>query len=280
MDVAPTTQSSGTTVVLLHGKNFSGAYWARTISELTTRGHRVVVPDQLGFGKSDKPERFQYSFEALAESTHRLLESLGVERAALVGHSMGGMLAARYALMYPAQVSALILVNPIGLEDWQQKGVPYRPIDELYANELQNTPEKVRAYMKKFYFGGNESPELDPLVEIQAGWMRGPDRARVAWNAALTTEMVLTQPVVHAFGRIAVPTLLLIGQADRTAIGQAWAPEAVKSQLGNYPELGRAAAAAIPGAKLVELPEVGHVPQVQVFEEYIKHVMTYLVEHP
>ena len=100
MDVAP-KQGNGKTVLLLHGKNFSGAYWERTIIELLADGYRVVVPDQIGFGKSSKPAHFQYSFQTLADHTRRLLDTLKVDRVTVVGHSMGGMLATRFALMFP-----------------------------------------------------------------------------------------------------------------------------------------------------------------------------------
>ncbi len=65
-----------------------------------------------------------------------------------------------------------------------------------------------------------------------------------------------------------VPTLLIIGQRDRTAVGKAWAPKDVAATLGDYPALGRKAAAALPGAKLVELDGVGHLPQVEAFDRY------------
>ena len=75
MDVAPTGQTNGQTVLLLHGKNFFGAYWAGTIQALAAAGYRVVVPDQLGFGKSAKPD-IHYSFELLAQMTKALLDLL------------------------------------------------------------------------------------------------------------------------------------------------------------------------------------------------------------
>src|SRR5215218_21498 len=74
------------TVVLLHGKNFFGAYWKNTIAELSAAGYRVVVPDQLGFGKSSKTD-INYSFHLLAKNTRDLLTSAGVQHAVLVGHS-------------------------------------------------------------------------------------------------------------------------------------------------------------------------------------------------
>ncbi|HYG61406.1 MAG TPA: alpha/beta hydrolase [Thermoanaerobaculia bacterium] len=266
MDVRP-ERANGRAVLLLHGKNFSGAYWERTIRALTAGGYRVIVPDQIGFGKSSKPERFQFSFQDLAAHTRGLLEALEVPRVSVVGHSMGGMLATRFALMYPGATEKLVLVNPIGLEDWKRL-VPYRTIDASFEAELEATPESVRNYMRDNYFAGDWKPEYEPLVEVQAGWLRGPDRRRMAWISALTSDMVFTQPVLYEFPDLRQPVLLIIGQRDRTAIGKAWAPPEVKPKLGNYPELGRKAQAAIPQARLVAIDNAGHLPQVEAFERY------------
>jgi hypothetical protein len=88
MDVAPAGRANGRAVVLLHGKNFYGSYWENTIKAFSHAGYRVVVPDQIGFGKSSKPD-INYSFDLLASNTARLLDELRIERAAIVGHSMG-----------------------------------------------------------------------------------------------------------------------------------------------------------------------------------------------
>jgi pimeloyl-ACP methyl ester carboxylesterase len=80
--------------------------------------------------------------------------------------------------------------------------------------------------------------------------------------------MIYTQPVVHEFGRMRPPTLLLIGGMDRTAPGANRAPPEVAQRLGNYPELGRRAARSIPNAKLVEFPELGHSPQVEAPDRF------------
>lgn len=276
MDVPAQGEARGETVLLLHGKNFSGAYWAPTVRALTEAGHRVVVPDQIGFGKSSKPAHFQYSFQALATHTLALLDSLGVERVVVVGHSMGGMLAVRLALMAPERVVRLALVNPIGLEDWKREQVPYTPIDVSYAAELKQTPDTLRAYMQASYFDGTWKPDYEPLVEILGGWTRGPDRERIAWTAALTSDMVFTQPVLYEFEDLRVPTLLIIGQRDRTAIGRAAAPPDVRERLGQYPVLGRRAAAAIPGARLIELEGIGHMPQVEDFDGYLQALLPFI----
>lgn len=223
MDVAA-ERPNGRTVVLLHGKNFSGAYWASTIKALATEGYRVVAPDQIGFGKSSKPASYQFTFHTLAANTRSLLDALGVRRFSLVGHSMGGMLAARMALMYPERVERLALVNPIGLEDWKLVA-PYRTVEESFAQELRATPESIREYQRLNYFGGEWKPEYDALTEILAGWTRHPEYRRVAWNAALTSDMIFTQPVLYEFGRLRTPTLLVIGQRDRTAVGKDRVPK-------------------------------------------------------
>lgn len=262
LDVAP-ARRNGRTAVLLHGKNFCAATWEATIAALTDAGFRVIAPDQIGFCASSKPQGYQFSFDQLAANTHELLQARGVERAVVIGHSMGGMLAARYALAYPASVEKLVLVNPIGLEDWRAEGVPYATIDQLFAAEQKTSFDSIKAYQQRFYYNGAWKPEYDRWASMLAGMYAGPGGKAVAWNQAQTSDMVFTQPVLHEFGKIASPTLLLIGGKDRTAPGANRAPKAVADRLGDYPELGRRAARAIPQADLVEFPDLGHSPQVE-----------------
>lgn len=274
MDVA-SPRPNGHTVVLLHGKNFPAAYWEPTIRFLTARGYRVIAPDQIGFGKSSKPAHYQYSFQQLARNTNAVLDAAGAARVIVIGHSMGGMLATRFALTYAERVEKLVLVNPIGLEDWKIV-VPYRSIDQWYEQELKATPESVREYQRTSYYGGTWKPEYEKLIETTVGVLKHPDYPAIAWSSALTYDMVYTQPVVYEFPQLKVPTLLVIGQRDRTALGRAWVSKEVAATLGDYPALGRKAAAAIPGARLVEIPGVGHLPQVEAFEAYSQALADFL----
>ena len=235
---------------------------------LSEAGYRVIAPDQVGFCSSSKPEGYQFSFAQLAHNTQALLQQEGIDQVSVIGHSMGGMLAARLALSYPQLAEQLVLVNPIGLEDWQAEGVPYAPIDQLYQAELKTDFDSIKAYQQKFYYNGNWKPEYDRWVAMLAGMYAGEGKERVAWNQAQTSEMVFTQPVIHEFPRISTPTLLLIGGLDRTAPGANRAPDEVAKRLGNYPELGRQAAAMIPRARLVAFPDLGHSPQVEAPEEF------------
>src|ERR1700677_1844218 len=143
MDVKP-ARPNGRVAVLLHGKNFCAATWQTTIATLVEAGYRVIAPDQIGFCKSSKPAQYQFTFQQLAGNTHTLLESLGVGRATIIGHSTGGMLGIRYALMYASQVEQLVLVDPIGLEDWNAHGVPWQSVDAWYQRELKTTAESIR----------------------------------------------------------------------------------------------------------------------------------------
>ncbi|MBB5353164.1 pimeloyl-ACP methyl ester carboxylesterase [Haloferula luteola] len=274
MDETP-EKPNGHTVLLLHGKNFSGAYWEKTARLLMKEGFRVIMPDQIGFGKSSKPLEFQYSFQALATQTHDLLKDLGVDRVDVVGHSMGGMVAARFALMFPAVCEKLVLVNPIGLEDWKRM-VPYQPIDDAVAAEMKKDDEAVRNYMSKAYFDGKWESSWDPLLAIQAGWTKGPAKELMAKISAITSDMVFTQPVIDEFPDIKVPTLLVIGERDRTAIGKNRADAKTAAKMGQYQRLGQKAANAIPGSTYVALPGIGHVPQVEAFQEYAKALVGFL----
>jgi pimeloyl-ACP methyl ester carboxylesterase len=278
MDVKPKAPN-GRVVVLLHGKNYVAATWQLTIAVLSDAGYRVVAPDQIGFGKSTKPAHYQYTFQQLAGNTHALLASLGIGRVTVVGHSTGGMLGVRYALMYPGDVERLALVDPIGLEDWKAKGVPWQSVDTLNKQELQTTADRIREYERTTYYAGTWKPEYEKWVQMLAGLYRGPGRDLVAWNAALTSDMIYSQPVLYEFGDLQMPVLLLIGDKDNTAFGKDAAPPAVRETLGNYPRLGKEAASRIPRVRLIEFPDLGHSPQIQAPEVFHKALLDWLGEN-
>ncbi|NIG52323.1 alpha/beta fold hydrolase [Chitinophaga sp. Cy-1792] len=274
MDVKP-TQPNGKVIMLLHGKNFNGAYWEQTAKDLSKNGYRVIIPDQIGFGKSSKPKHLQYSFQLLAQNTKALLDSLQIPQLAVLGHSMGGMLATRFALMYPEMTEKLILENPIGLEDWKVK-VPYQSVDKWYQTELNQNYEKIKQYQMDSYYAGKWTPAFEKWAALLASNTSSPDYPVVAWNNALTYDMIFTQPVFYEFENIQAPTLLIIGQRDRTALGKASVPESVRKTLGNYPQLGQNAAKRIPHAKLVRVDNVGHLPHIEAYPQFITPLLDFL----
>lgn len=275
MDVPPASakeRQDVPTVLLLHGKNFFGAYWENTIRALSEGGFRVIVPDQIGFGKSSKPE-LRYSFHQLASNTKRLLDHLGVERTAVVGHSMGGMLATRFALMYPDTAAKLVLENPIGLEDYRTS-VPYTPTEKYYTQALNSTEEQIRKYHGTYYV--EWKPQYDEYVQVHYRWTLGGEAPRLARVSALTSQMVYEQPVVHQFPEVQTPSLLIIGQEDRTTLGRGSVSPEVLNTLGQYPELGKRTAEAIPDARLVELEGVGHIPHFEAPERFHQELISFL----
>ncbi len=88
--------------------------------------------------------------------------------------------------------------------------------------------------------------------------------------------MIYTQPVVQDLPRLRVPTLLVVGLADRTAVGKALVPKEVAATLGDYPALGKRAAKAIPGARLVEIEGVGHIPHFEARERFEAVLLEFL----
>jgi len=264
MDVAPTAPANNQTVVLLHGKSFSGDYWARTIAMLAGKGYRVVVPDQIGFGKSAKPD-IRYNFDLLARNTKMLLDSLGVTRAAIVGHSFGGMLAVYFARDYPDMTAVLALENPIGLEDYRS-AIPPQPIETLFATEMAQTPETYRAFMQAFFVGWPDTAQH--YVDIFSRVLLSPEYPRWARASALTYEMMYEEPIRAEYALLKMPVLLIIGQGDRSVFFRRYAsPEAIKP-LGNWPVLGRQAVKDLPDGKLVEIAGAGHVSHVEKPDEF------------
>jgi pimeloyl-ACP methyl ester carboxylesterase len=254
-------------VTLMHGKNFNAHYWTTTALYLKKKGYGVLIPDQIGFGKSSKPANYQYSFSALAHHTRDLMISLKIKNSIVIGHSMGGMLASRFALMYPQITQQLILVNPIGLENYLQY-VEYKDTDFFYKKELAKTPEGIKRYQQKNYYAGQWNKQYEALIHFMVGQIQGPDKELIAWVNAQTYDMIFTQPVITEFKDFSIPVRLIIGIRDRTGPGRNWKKPGVDYELGRYDRLGKAAARLIPDAELYELTDLGHLPQIENFERF------------
>ncbi|MGZ5192079.1 MAG: alpha/beta fold hydrolase [Flavisolibacter sp.] len=271
MDVSA-EQSNGKNVVLLHGKNFNGYYWKDVIKFLTANGYRVIVPDQIGFGFSDKP-KINYSFDLLAANTKKLLDTLGIIKTTVIGHSMGGMLLTRFAILYPDIVEKLIYENPIGLEDYSTF-VPKQSFDSIYQRELKANYETLKKYQQSYYPTWKSTYEQ--YVAAQFATMQIPDFKTAAYASALTYQMIIDQPVTGDFRNIKQPTLIVIGQLDRTVVGKNLLSKQEAQNRGYYPKLGKMLKGQIQNSTLVEFSSVGHIPHVQVngmFEQAVLHFL-------
>lgn len=277
MDVSPEniTEPTGN-IVLLHGKNFCGATWNQTIDVLVQAGYRVIVPDQIGFCKSSKPTSYQFTLSQMALNTNNLLKSLNITNATILGHSMGGMLSARYALMFPSQTNRLVMVDPLGLENWFALGVPYQAIDVTYQTELSSTFTSIKTYQQATYYAGTWQPSYDIWVNMLVSVYNGTQGRQFAYDMALTTDMVFTQPVIYELPSLKMKSLLVVGDKDNTAIGKAWAPDSVKPLLGHYDVLGKEVSAKIPNCTLVEFADLGHAPQIQDPDRFHEALLEWL----
>ncbi len=262
MNIPPAGQPNGRTVVLFHGMNFGGFYFKGPIEVLRNAGFRVVVPDQIGFGRSSKPV-IPYNFHDMALNSRALLQSLGIAKVSIVGHSMGGMLTARFAASYPDMVDRIILCNPIGLTDvrWQQ---PWHSAQEAYQAALTRTPDQnwqAALGTIQRYFPNAWKPEYELYVRILYAPTLSSDWPRLAMVKSIYQQMPYLDPVVYDWQHIRAKALVLGGEKDGN----------------NFPALAKHIAETIPGAELALIPNVGHVPHIQAPEIFNEQMLKFLL---
>lgn len=269
MDVAPQGQPNGHAVVILHGNNFAGFYFGNMAEAFRKEGFRVIIPDQIGYGRSSKPI-IPYSFNEFSRNTRALLQALKIEKAMIVGHSMGGMLAARFAALYPDVTERLILYNPIGLSD-ARYGRPVPDVDEGYKRTLGATYQSIRASLMR-YVAHNPAAWNDlfeTYARIRYGWTLGADWPRLAMVQTLIGNVNYADPVVYDWAHITSPTLVFGGAEDHLA-----------GTPANFQNRMKHIAETIPDgkARLLLLPGLGHVPHIEAPEQTLPPMVAFLKE--
>ena len=268
MDVAPQGTPNGHTAMLLHGNNFGGFYFKAIIDGLTKEGFRVIVPDQIGYGRSSKPIA-PYNFNTQARNTWLILQSLKIDKVMVIGHSMGGMLAARFATQYPKAVERVVIYNPIGLTDGRYDR-PMQNIDDAYKNTLTTTDyQSIRAGLSRYVAHNPKAwnQEFETYTRVRYSWTLSADWPRLAMVQALIGQMLYQDPVVYDWAHIQVPTLAF-GGADDMLLGTAAA----------FQERMAYIAKTIPNGngKLLLLPGLGHVPHLEAPEKVLPPLVEFL----
>ena len=245
----------GPPVVLLHGLGASMYAWRKNLGAMAAAGFRVIAFDNRGFGLSDKPA-VPYDNAAYARLAIALLDSLGISDAVLVGHSMGGAIAAEVAIEYPQRVRGLVLVGSAGLG--AREPLLFRvarwPVLGPAVLAFRGRGFTARL-LKATYFDPSKVTESD-VDQYYA------PVAQPAYSRAL--RAVLRQ--FHFDGlegrldKIEAPTVVLWGEEDR------WVP------LG----LGRALAAGITRSAFVSVPHAGHSVQEEAPDEVNHLVIRFL----
>jgi pimeloyl-ACP methyl ester carboxylesterase len=273
MDVAP-DKPNGRTVLLLHGRNFPSSYWAPVIKMLNEAGYRVVVPDQIGFGKSSKPIG-ELHFDTLARNSIALLDHLRIEKADIVAHSLGGMLGVRIARAYPDRVAHLVLTAPIGLEDYRLY-VPPTPTEKIMEAEDRLTAEGYRKQLETNYALKLPPDQVTPFIDARFNIKGSADYPR--WLRAFVSsgQMIYREPVAHEIPLLALPTLFIIGADDHNAPGRANAPEALRPKMGQNAELAVTLAARMQNAHAEIIANAGHLVFLEAPDKYQELVLDFL----
>ena len=263
MDVAPSGASNGRTVLLFHGMNFGGFYFAGLIDVLRNQGYRVIVPDQIGFGRSSKPI-IPYNFHDMAANSKKLLQTLSAAKVTVIGHSMGGMLAARFSASYPDLVERCVIYNPIGLSDarWER---PWRTADDAYRALMAQTHDQAyqafHANIRRYFPSpGAWKPEYEKYVRILYARTLSGDWPRLAMVRAIYQQITYLDPVVYDWAHIKAPTLVIGGDKDTL----------------DFPDRARHIATTIPNGKLALLPNLGHVPHLEAPEVFYRELMQFV----
>jgi pimeloyl-ACP methyl ester carboxylesterase len=275
MDIAP-AKPNGRVVVLLHGRNFPSSYWAPVITTLTDAGYRVVVPDQIGFGKSSKPSG-ELHFDTLARNTVALLDHLGIAKAEFVAHSLGGMLGVRIARAFPDRVAHLLLAAPIGLEDYRFY-VPPTPTEKIIENEDRLTADGYRKQLETNYSLKLPPDQVTPFIDARFNLKGSAEYPRWLRAFVASAQMIYREPVVHEIPLVTEPTLFIMGADDHNAPGKPNAPEALRPRMGHNAELATALAAKMPDARAEVIPGAGHLVFLDAPQKFDELMLAFLAK--
>ncbi|MEX0617810.1 MAG: alpha/beta hydrolase [Pseudohongiellaceae bacterium] len=256
MDVSPAGNSNGQTVVLLHGASYYGWYWEDAIDALSEAGFRVITVDRLGWGRSSKPI-IPYDVSLHASNIKAILDSLGIDRAAIAGHSMGGRIASHFVHIYPETSSHLVMVNPIGLGEssrgrtWREpsSGDLQPNLQEVYESNLGLEQRRVVEW----------KPEFLEHVRIRYGYTLSGEYPRQSLVRSLNSG-VLSAPVDSYWPQINTPSLLLSGAQDGP----------------DFPTRAQRAVDLLPDGEIHLIPEAGHNPHLETPEILNRELIRFL----
>ena len=263
MDVPPGGTPNGRTVMLFHGMNFGGFYFSGLIDVLRGQGFRVVVPDQIGFGRSSKPV-IPYNFHDMALNSRNLLQALGIAKVTVIGHSMGGMLTARFAASFPDIVERAVIYNPIGLKD-PRYDRPWTSADDAYKRTMAQTNDQrwqgfYATIHRYFQTPGAWKQEYEQYVRILYAPTLSSDWPRLAMVRSIYQQITYLDPVDYDWPKIKMRTLVIGGDKDTP----------------DFPERARHIAETIPHGELVLLPNLGHVPHLEAPEVFYQALLKFL----
>jgi aminoacrylate hydrolase len=241
----------GPPLVLVSGLGGKGTSW-QFFLEGASRHFRVLTFDNRGAGLAPRLHTGT-TIRDLAEDALRLFDHLGLPQAALVGRSMGGMIAQELALLDPGRVSRLVLVSTTGRSD-----VHLASVFELWAEMAESrVPADVRHRASLLWCLGREALEDEARVRAYLQWKRSTDRPD---DYAIQARACARHDALARLPALAVPTLVVSGSDDRLT----------------PPFHAEALAKAIPGAELAYVPGAGHLPYLEKPVAFASRVLGFL----
>lgn len=243
--------ADGAPVLLVHGFGASAFQWRFLMPALAAGGWRVLAPDLPGHGFSQLAlADGQYTRDAYARRMWMLLDALGIARAPVIGHSMGGAVAAEMAWQHPERVECLALLSPAGFGR-----VPQR------ARVLRGVPDALAPLARAFASRAAAHLVLGDVYGPEGAWSRrdeeellAPYAQRDIYRSMLRTikEFDFRLHPTALLAALPAGTLVLFGTHDRVVRPG----ESVAARVGE-----------VPGGRLVMLPRIGHLPQVEAAEQ-------------
>lgn len=246
-------QGTGPAVILLHGLGGDATNWAFTVPALAARYH-VFVPDQVGFGQSDKP-LLDYRVSTLVDFLDEFCNKLGISKASVVGNSLGGWAAMAFTLAHPDKVERLVLVDSAGYSNTRLGGPPLTR-DALLVLTTP-TLQATRQLMQLIFY--HQEMITDAFVQ-QAFASKLQKNDGYTIDRFIDSIMRREDVVDGKLGAIKAPTLIVWGREDKLI------------PLAS----GKAITEDISGSKMVILDSCGHVPQIECAAPFNKALLDFL----
>jgi pimeloyl-ACP methyl ester carboxylesterase len=261
MDVAPTGPANGQTVLWQHGMNFYSEAYTDSIAALSEAGFRVLAVDRIGYGKSSKPV-IPYNFNFVAANMKSLLDELGIDEVAIVGHSMGGMVVSRFAMIYPDITTHVVMVNQIGLTDQRQS----RPWSDPFASEAGIATYQSILRGHRRYFPYEWPPAHLEFVRRQYGQTLSGEAPRLAMVRRLQGQMLYEDPVVYDWQHISSKALVMGGELD--------------GLVPDFPALANHVNDELQNSTILLYPDIGHAPQIEIPDQFHADLIRFLRSDP
>ncbi|MBI2890999.1 MAG: alpha/beta hydrolase [Nitrospirae bacterium] len=264
VEISHYDEGGGEAVVFVHGLGGYKENWEFNVPYFA-RGHRAVALDLPGFGHSDKPKR-EYTMEFFVETAREFMDRLRIEKATLVGNSMGGMISAAFALAHPDRVARLALVDAAGINIFPPN---LMKMDDLpiqvfaVASGVERDPAKreqvVRRYIRRLIFF-TEPPVLEKMVQHALREFFGNDFQGRAHAFMSSAQNALLAPLKARLREIQAPTWIVWG--DRDALLPLENAHAFKQ--------------ALPHSTLTVVPECGHCPMLEYPDRFNAELESFL----